>query len=121
MSESATLEELMALPARVAKLEQAIANWLPVPTQYWSPELTEREFEILPYIAAGWTNQEIADHFYISERTARTHVSDILSRLGAPNRTTVCLWALATEKVTIRHAVALMLHKRDHLLVPAEE
>ena len=56
--------------------------------------LTEREMEVLRLIARGLTNQEIADKLVISERTVRTHVSNILEKLHLANRTQAALYAL---------------------------
>jgi len=56
--------------------------------------LTEREVEVLGLVAQGLTNQEIADRLYVSERTVRTHVSNILSKLHLANRTQAALYAL---------------------------
>ncbi len=56
--------------------------------------LTEREAEVLGLVAQGLTNQEIADMLYVSERTVRTHVSNILSKLHLANRTQAALYAL---------------------------
>ncbi len=56
--------------------------------------LTERELEILKFIAQGYANQEIADILVVSERTVRTHVSHILSKLHLANRTQAALYAL---------------------------
>jgi len=56
--------------------------------------LTEREVEVLTLVARGWSNQDIADHLIISERTVRTHVSNILSKLHLANRTQAALYAL---------------------------
>lgn len=58
------------------------------------PQLTERETEILSLIGQGRTNQEIADHLVISERTVRTHVSNILGKLGLTSRTQAALFAV---------------------------
>lgn len=121
MSATATLDELSALPARMAALETALARWLPDVQVQWRPELTPREHEVLALAAAGWTNQEIADELCIAERTARTHVSDIICRLNAPNRTTVALWALAAQQVSMRRALALMARRRPHLLIGCDE
>lgn len=58
--------------------------------------LTARQKEVLKLIAKGLLNKEIADRLYISERTVKFHVSEILAKLGAGNRTEAV--AIATEK-----------------------
>ncbi|HEX4255277.1 MAG TPA: LuxR C-terminal-related transcriptional regulator [Streptosporangiaceae bacterium] len=50
-------------------------------------ELTRRELEILALLAAGQSNQSIASHLFISLDTVKKHVSHVLSKLGAANRT----------------------------------
>lgn len=57
-------------------------------------ELTSREVEIVRLLAAGKANKEIAGELAISERTARTHVSHILAKLGLSSRTQAALWAV---------------------------
>jgi DNA-binding NarL/FixJ family response regulator len=49
--------------------------------------LTERELEVLSLLAQGMPNKEIASQLVISERTAKFHVSSIMGKLGATNRT----------------------------------
>jgi DNA-binding NarL/FixJ family response regulator len=56
--------------------------------------LTEREREVLALVAQGLSNQQIADALVISERTARTHVSNILGKLGVASRTQAALLAI---------------------------
>ena len=56
--------------------------------------LTPRQREVLLLIAAGASNRQIAETLVVSERTARTHVSDILAKLGLASRTQAALWAV---------------------------
>jgi DNA-binding NarL/FixJ family response regulator len=56
--------------------------------------LTPREREILVLVAEGKSNRDIADALVISERTARTHVSNMLIKLGLTSRTQAALWAV---------------------------
>jgi DNA-binding NarL/FixJ family response regulator len=56
--------------------------------------LTEREREVLALVAQGASNKEIARSLFITERTARTHVSNILGKLGLASRTQAALWAV---------------------------
>ena len=63
--------------------------------------LTARELEILRAVAHGWTNQDIADSLVVSERTVRTHVSNILSKLHLANRTQAALYALREGIATL--------------------
>ena len=57
-------------------------------------DLTTREVEVLRLVGAGAANKEIAVQLGISERTARTHVSNILGKLGLASRTQAALWAV---------------------------
>jgi DNA-binding NarL/FixJ family response regulator len=56
--------------------------------------LTAREREVLILVAAGLSNRELAHRLSISERTARTHVSSILDKLGLRSRTQAALYAI---------------------------
>ncbi len=56
--------------------------------------LTEREVDVLRLVAQGLSNDEIAGRLTLSERTVRTHVSNILDKLHLANRTQAALYAL---------------------------
>jgi len=64
-------------------------------------ELTTRELEILRLLGAGKSNKEIAAELQISERTARTHVSNILGKLDLTSRTQAALWAVRQGLVEV--------------------
>jgi DNA-binding NarL/FixJ family response regulator len=57
-------------------------------------ELTSRELEVLRLVGEGKANKQIAADLRISDRTARTHVSNILRKLGLSSRTQAALWAV---------------------------
>ena len=57
-------------------------------------DLTEREIEVLKLIASGKSNREIADEMVISEKTVKTHVSNVLSKLNLDDRTQAAIYAL---------------------------
>ena len=74
---------------------QRLAESLRAPTREKPIEpLTEREREVLGLVAQGKANKEIARQLEISERTVRTHVSNILGKLGLASRTQAALYAL---------------------------
>jgi DNA-binding NarL/FixJ family response regulator len=77
-------------PAIAKQLTRALVD----PRPPAANALTEREREVLALVAKGLSNQEIADSLVISERTARTHVSNILGKLGVASRTQAALLAI---------------------------
>ena len=64
-------------------------------------ELTLRELDVLRLVGRGRANKEIAGELGISERTARTHVSNILGKLGLSSRTQAALWAVREGLVDV--------------------
>ena len=64
------------------------------PSKPASDDLTERELEVLRLIARGRNNRDIAGELVISERTVKTHVSNILSKLHLSDRTQAAIYAL---------------------------
>ncbi len=61
--------------------------------------LTERETEVLLLVAEGHSNKQIASALFIGEKTVKTHVSSILSKLGVPSRTAAALHAVRSGLV----------------------
>ena len=63
--------------------------------------LTEREIEVIKLVAQGLDNPEIAEKLVISLPTVRSHVTNILNKLGLSNRTQAALYALRHNLVTL--------------------
>jgi len=57
-------------------------------------DLTNREREVLGLIAKGRSNQEIADELFITLKTVKTHVSNILAKLQVEDRTQAAIYAI---------------------------
>jgi DNA-binding NarL/FixJ family response regulator len=88
----ASVDDLMAairtVHAGQTLLAPAVAARLVVGVSSGGPEpLTPRELEVLTLMGQGRSNAEIADTLAIASRTAKVHVQNILSKLGASNRT----------------------------------
>lgn len=62
-------------------------------------QLTPREMDVLRLVAKGMSNKEIADTLIISEKTTKTHLSNILSKLHLADRTQVAIYALRKRLV----------------------
>jgi two-component system response regulator DevR len=67
-----------------------------------SEELTEREREVLALVARGYTNKQIAEALFVSEKTARNHVSHILEKLGLSRRSEAAAYAVEHKLVPPR-------------------
>ena len=91
--------EMSMQPSIAQKLMREIQRSSKLPPT--EDPLTERELEVLKLIAQGMPNQEIAEKLVISERTARTHVTHILSKLHLANRTQAALYALREGLVNL--------------------
>jgi DNA-binding NarL/FixJ family response regulator len=82
--------ELQLDPALAKRLMTALR----LPTHEPTAGLTLRELDVLRLVGEGRANKEIAIALGIGERTARTHVSNILGKLGLSSRTQAALWAV---------------------------
>jgi DNA-binding CsgD family transcriptional regulator len=90
---AATAERLGAEPLRALVHRLATQARISLPDATATPaagagdhDLTAREAEVLRLVAAGWTNQQIADALFITRKTASVHVSNIMAKLGCANR-----------------------------------
>jgi NarL family two-component system response regulator LiaR len=81
-------------PEVARKLMSAIAANKEYPAEHFQEGLTERELEVLQLISDGCNNHEIAEKLVISEKTVKTHVSSILSKLHLADRTQAAIYAL---------------------------
>lgn len=66
---------------------------------YPHEDLTSREMEVLLLIAEGCSNQEIADQLFITLKTVKTHVSNILSKLEVDDRTQATIYAFKHQLI----------------------
>jgi NarL family two-component system response regulator LiaR len=90
-------------PRVVRRLMQEFTPAKPKPESSQEP-LSEREIEVLKLVAKGYSNQTIAEHLIISPKTAKTHVSNILSKLGLASRTQAAVYALKEGLVSPEEA-----------------
>ena len=90
--------EVQLHPNAAKKLMAAVSQKdVGMPTHPAQPavaQLTGREGEIIGMIAGGMNNREIAEKLVISEKTVKTHVSNILSKLHLEDRTQAAIYAL---------------------------
>lgn len=92
-------------PVIASKLQQKDLTLPPIapPTSLLpAEELSERELEVLHLLAQGMPNKEIATHLLIRERTAKFHVSSIMNKLGATNRTEAVALAVQRGLISLR-------------------
>jgi DNA-binding NarL/FixJ family response regulator len=61
--------------------------------------LTDREEQVLTTVARGRTNAEIADELHVSLSTVKTHLTSIMTKLGARNRVEIVMWAYETGRI----------------------
>ncbi|WP_333804924.1 response regulator transcription factor [Sulfurospirillum sp.] len=77
---------------RVAKALEKVVS-INMEDEQFHEDLTSREMEVLHYIAEGLSNMDIATRLNISEKTVKSHVSNILSKLYLTDRTKVAVYA----------------------------
>lgn len=98
--ERAVIEAIRAAHNGEVRLDPAVAQLLAERLRHRAEAispmdpLTEREFEVLALLGTGVSNKEIAAQLGIADCTARTHVSNILGKLGLASRTQAALYAV---------------------------
>lgn len=99
MLKTSSTEEILRAVKKVAKGEFAIETEVSKKVEYHRnhielhEDLTARERDILGLLAKGYENQRIADELFISLKTVKTHVSNILSKLEVSDRTQAVVYA----------------------------
>ena len=81
-------------PDIARKLMEQVAHQTPSPRESHVDDLTERELDVINLVAHGFNNQEIANELVISEKTVKTHISNILSKLQLEDRTQLAIYAI---------------------------
>ena len=102
-------DSLLGPSATRQLIEEFVRRGVPTrrhPVRSTPPEslaaLTEREREVLTLVARGLSNQEIGEELYVSPATAKTHVSRLLMKLGARDRTQLVVLAYESGLVEPR-------------------
>lgn len=99
MLKTSSADEILHAVRKVARGEVAIETEVSKKVQHHRnhielhDDLTARERDILGLLAKGYENQRIADELYISLKTVKTHVSNILSKLEVSDRTQAVVYA----------------------------
>jgi two-component system, NarL family, response regulator LiaR len=95
---AAAAGQVQLTPRAAARLMQAVSS------PQTPEELTERETEVLRLLAQGQSNKQIARNLQIGEKTVKTHVSNILSKLSVQSRTQATLYAIRIGLVSTNSA-----------------
>ena len=105
MLKTSSADEILHAIRKVARGEIAIETEVSKKVQYHRnhielhDDLTARERDILGLLAKGYENQRIADELYISLKTVKTHVSNILSKLEVEDRTQATIYAFKNQLI----------------------
>lgn len=81
-------------PDITRKLMEQVAGQAKVSHETFPAEITDRERDVIRLVAEGCSNQEIAEKLVISQKTVKTHVSNILNKLHLKDRTQLAIHAI---------------------------
>jgi DNA-binding NarL/FixJ family response regulator len=95
--------DALIAPNVTVRLLEAFADAAPEssPRQPIEP-LTDREEQVLAEVARGLSNSEIASTLYITLSTVKTHLTSLMTKLGARNRVEIAIWAHQTKRIPRR-------------------
>ncbi|HZJ48507.1 MAG TPA: response regulator transcription factor [Acidimicrobiia bacterium] len=85
--------EALLAPSITRRLIAQFAERLAPPASQELERLTDREAEVLRFMAKGFSNSEIADTLYLSPTTIKSHVAGVLAKLGLRDRTQAVVFA----------------------------
>lgn len=86
-------------PDITRKLMEQVSQKRSLPQETPLKVLTEREREVIRLVAMGRNNREIAQELFISEKTVKTHISNILGKLNLEHRTQLAIYAIKNNLV----------------------
>lgn len=106
MRKSASVDELLAAVEKVHKGEQVIPAEIKAALERKRSEhpaqiLSQREFQVMSYLAAGKTNREIADTLSISVKTVDTHRGHVLKKLRLRNNSDITRFAISNGLINV--------------------
>ena len=81
-------------PEIARRLMQQVSQQTSLPRKSQVDDITEREREVVRLVAQGRSNHDIAQELVISEKTVKTHISNILSKLNLQDRTQLAIYAI---------------------------
>jgi len=84
------------------KLMEQVAHQAGPASAPLAEHLTEREREVVRLVAQGRSNAEIAQTLIISDKTVKTHISNVLSKLNLQDRTQLAIYAIKNGLVDLR-------------------
>ena len=92
--------DALIAPNVTTRLLEAFADAGPAaPAKQPLDPLTDREEQVLAAVARGRTNNEIAEELFITLSTVKTHVTSLMTKLGARNRVEIAIWAHETHRL----------------------
>jgi NarL family two-component system response regulator LiaR len=94
--------EARLAPNIARKLMEQVAHQAEPKHEPPAEELTERELEVIRLVAKGLSNQAIGQQLFISDKTVKTHISNILGKLDLEDRTQLAIYAIKNGLVDVK-------------------